>query len=108
MRGLTVVLMIFLFVGLADTQEKPGNKEVTLKVSGMMCGSCEKKVEKAAKAVEGVESVKATHAEGEVKIMLTGPTSLETLEAAINETGFKVVKEGKKEKRKKDGEKKSG
>jgi copper chaperone CopZ len=109
MRAWIVCLAVFLFASFTYAQEKTEAKEITLKVSGMTCGVCEEKVEKAASAIEGVGSAKASHQSGEVIILLTGDVSLERLEGAIDETGFKVVKkEGKeKEKKKRDGGKES-
>ncbi len=69
-------------------------QEITLKVTGMTCGGCEKAVEEAALAVEGVQSAKASHTEDSATIVydaeLTDPMFITM---AINETHYKVVEE---------------
>jgi copper chaperone CopZ len=106
MRAWTIILAVILFTAFGIAQDKPTSKELTLKVSGMMCGACESKVEKAAAGIEGVGSAKASHEQGEVKIILTGDVSTAQIENAINETGFSVVKEEQKKREKKKDKKK--
>ena len=63
----------------------------TLKVEGMMCGHCEARVKKALEAVPGVESAAADHTAGTVVVTLNAPAGDETLRAAVEAQGYKVL-----------------
>lgn len=67
-------------------------KKTTLKVEGMSCGHCEKRVVDAVSRVAGVKSCKASAEKGQVT--LTGDVNddiLAAVRAAIAEAGYKVV-----------------
>ncbi|MFN8509552.1 MAG: cation transporter [Deinococcaceae bacterium] len=62
---------------------------VTLKISGMSCGHCEKAVLGALKAVEGVESVQVNLKEGNAHI--SGQNlNVEPLIAAVQHEGYQA------------------
>jgi copper chaperone len=62
-----------------------------LQVSGMNCGSCELLVKEALEEVEGVREAEASHLKGSVIIDYEPQkVSIASLEAAIEEQGFKV------------------
>ncbi len=73
-------------------KNKEDNKMITIKVEGMMCPHCEASVKKALEAVDGVSSATASHEKGEASVELSKDVDLSTLENAITEAGYKVVK----------------
>lgn len=64
--------------------------EIVLKVKGMTCGHCEKRVKAAAESVNGVKSAKADFVKGEVTVACDGNASVKELKKAIREAGYKV------------------
>ena len=60
----------------------------TLKVNGMMCHGCEKRVENALIEL-GLKNVKADHEKSEVTFENNG-TSLEQIKERINDLGFEA------------------
>ena len=62
----------------------------TLKVEGMMCPHCEKRVQKALEALEGVESAVASHEAGTAVVTLSAPVSDEALKKAVEEQDYEV------------------
>ena len=69
-------------------EEKPMVK--TLKVEGMMCPHCEKRVQKALEALEGVESAVASHEAGTAVVTLSAPVADELLKKAVEEQDYEV------------------
>ena len=63
----------------------------TLKVEGMMCMHCEARVQKALEAVPGVEKAVADHDAGTAVVTLGAPVDGETLKAAVEAQGYKVL-----------------
>ena len=63
----------------------------TLKVEGMMCMHCEARAKKALEAVSGVESAAADHTAGTAVVTLNAPVADETLRAAVEAQGYKVL-----------------
>ena len=63
----------------------------TLKVEGMMCMHCEARVKKALEAIPGVENAVADHAAGTAVVTLNVPVEDETLRAAVEAQGYKVL-----------------
>lgn len=66
-------------------------KEITMKVKGMMCGHCENTVETALKGVHGVVAAKADHNKGTVKVTVSGVISEEELKRAVEEKDYTVL-----------------
>lgn len=64
-------------------------REIIIKVEGMMCGGCEKRIQNALKSIDGVEEVTANHTEKTVKVMANIDEKL--LAEKIEDIGFKVV-----------------
>ncbi len=62
----------------------------TLKVEGMMCPHCEKRVVKALEAVEGVESAVASHEKGTAVVTLSAPVADELLVKAVEAQDYEV------------------
>ncbi|MGM0521991.1 MAG: heavy metal translocating P-type ATPase [Pseudomonadota bacterium] len=64
-----------------------------LRVEGMDCGGCERKVESALARLDGIEAVTASSVTGSVKIHAQdhGAPSQETIERILNELGYQVA-----------------
>ena len=65
--------------------------EKTLKIEGMMCGHCEMSVKKCLEAVEGVKSADVSHTKGTAIVALSKDVPYDTLKAAVENQGYKVV-----------------
>lgn len=68
-------------------------KELTLKVSGMMCAGCENRVKNALNLIEGVEIIEVSHINGIVKLNINENIEKNTIEETITDLGFDIVKE---------------
>ena len=66
-------------------------KEMTIKVSGMVCGGCENRVKNAVNSIEGVEEVTADHTSGVVTIKANEDVLEEKVKERIEDIGFEVV-----------------
>lgn len=65
------------------------SEEVIIRVKGMGCGACVKKIEAAVGAMPGVASAKADLAKGEARVRLDGPGSTaEQIVMKVREIGF--------------------
>lgn len=70
---------------------------ITLDIEGMTCTGCEATVENAASGVGGVLEADASYDTGKATIKYDkSKTDRETIEAAINKTGFKVTGDSNK------------
>ena len=67
------------------------NKEMKIKVNGMMCEHCEMHVKKALEAIDGVDSATASHEENLVTITNSKDIDEAVLEAAIKEAGYEYA-----------------
>ena len=67
-------------------------KEVTIKVQGMECTGCEKRIENALASVKEIEKVTANHKTGEVKLILKQEIDLKPIQEKIEDIGFEIVK----------------
>lgn len=68
-------------------------KETVLKVEGMMCEGCENRIKNALSTIDGVKSVKADHKTGIVTVEADENVAKDTMEEAIVDIGFDIVKE---------------
>lgn len=66
-------------------------KEIELKVEGMTCEGCEKRIQNVLKDIDGVENAKASHMDKNVKITLNKDIDINTLKETIKDLDFKVV-----------------
>ncbi len=67
--------------------------KVVLKVEGMTCGGCSGTVEKVLNAKDGVQTVSASHEQDQVDVEFDSSViALATIETAIEDAGFDVVK----------------
>ena len=64
-------------------------REIIIKVDGMMCGGCEKRIKNVLKSIEGVEEVVANHTEKIVKVVANVDEKI--LEEKIEDIGFRVI-----------------
>ena len=67
------------------------NKLTTIKVEGMMCEHCEKRVSEALEKTGKAKNVLANHQEGTVKFVDSGITA-EEIKKAVEEAGYKIIK----------------
>ncbi len=73
-----------------DKQEKE-NKEMKIKVNGMMCAHCEAHVKKALEAVEGIESAVASHNDNSVTLTTSKDVDEALIKAAVTEAGYEYA-----------------
>ncbi len=66
--------------------------EKTLKIEGMSCGHCSKRVQDALEAVKGVESAVVSHESGTAVVTLSKDVADKVLEKAVVKAGYTVVK----------------
>ena len=67
-------------------------KETKIKVNGMVCGGCEKRVKNALENIEEIKKVDANHKKGTVTISLKNDIETKIIEEKIEDLGFEVVK----------------
>lgn len=65
--------------------------EKKMKIEGMMCGHCSRRVKAALEAVGGVESAQVSHETGVADVKLTKEVSNEALKSAVEKEGYKVI-----------------
>ena len=65
--------------------------ETILKVDGMACGMCESHINDTVRNKFSVQKVTSSHTKGETVIVSEQPVDVETLKAAIAETGYTVT-----------------
>ena len=64
----------------------------TIAVTGMTCGHCEARVEKAVSSVPGVRAVAASHRRGNIKITFDGDApDDQAIARAVAEAGYSVA-----------------
>ncbi|MED9968938.1 MAG: heavy metal translocating P-type ATPase [Ruminococcus sp.] len=74
------------------TEEKENdNMKTKISIEGMMCPHCEARVKTALEAVPGVESADVSHKKGAAKVKLSAEVPFDTLKAAVEEAGYKVI-----------------
>ena len=73
-----------------DIKEKE-NKEMKIKVNGMMCGHCEAHVKKALEVIDGIESAVASHEENMVTITNSKDVDETLIKAAVTEAGYEYA-----------------
>lgn len=67
------------------------NKEMKIKVNGMMCAHCEAHVKKALEAIDGIESAAASHEENLVTITNSKDVDEDLIKAAVTEAGYEYA-----------------
>ena len=66
-------------------------KEVILKVEGMKCEGCERRIQNALMDIDGVDKVVASYMDKDVKITLSKDVDVYLLKEAILDLDFKMV-----------------
>lgn len=64
----------------------------TLKIEGMSCGHCSKRVKDALEAVDGVASAEVSHETGLAVVTLSKEVAEKAFEKAVKKAGYNVVK----------------
>lgn len=72
----------------SKVEDRKEEKEMKIKVSGMMCGHCEAHVQKALEAIDGIDSVVASHEENLVTINNSKDVDEAAIKAAVEEAGY--------------------
>ena len=79
----------------AAAEAAPGKEnamsEILLHVEGMMCEHCQARVKKCLEEIPGVSAAEVSHKEGTAIVTTDGSVSEETLRAAVEAQGYKVV-----------------
>ncbi|MCI8361637.1 MAG: heavy-metal-associated domain-containing protein [Clostridia bacterium] len=65
-------------------------KETIIKVQGMACEGCEKRIQNALKNMEGIENVVANHKEGTVAVKVN-EIDIDKVKERIKDLGFTVL-----------------
>lgn len=65
-------------------------KEIKIKVKGMVCGGCEKRIINALNDISGVSQVMANHNDGIVTIMADEGIKEDEIKEKIDDIGFEV------------------
>ena len=74
-----------------ENVKKEEENLTTIKVEGMMCEHCEKRVSEALEKTGKAKNVLANHQEGTVKFVDSGITA-EEIKKAVEEAGYKIIK----------------
>lgn len=67
-------------------------KNITLKVTGMMCNGCENRVINGLKTIEGIKEVKASHEKGIVEVESEDNITEDMIIEKIEDIGYEVEK----------------
>lgn len=65
-------------------------KKIILKVDGIECGGCEKRIQNSVKMIDKVQEVVASHEHGTVSVMVEEGVNEQEIKEKIEEIGFKV------------------
>ena len=65
-------------------------KEINIKVEGMVCGGCEKRVQNALETIEGIKEVTADHKKGIVNVIASQEIDENKIKEKIEDIGFEV------------------
>ena len=65
-------------------------EKIDIKVSGMVCGGCEKRVINALSLIDGIEEVTANHTDGLVSIKTSKKIEKNEIKETIEDLGFEI------------------
>lgn len=65
-------------------------KKIILKVDGIECGGCEKRIQNSVKMIDKVQEVVASHENGTVSVIVEEGVNEQEIKEKIEEIGFKV------------------
>ena len=79
---------------LTDKNESENKEETkmtkTMKIEGMMCGHCEKRVKKVLEAIDGVESAEVSYEAGTAVVTLSSDVADDVLKKAVEDQDYTV------------------
>lgn len=76
----------------SNSLSKEANQmEKVMKIEGMMCPHCEAAVKQALESLEGVQAAAVSHEKGTAHVTVSEEVANETLTAAVEEKGYKVL-----------------
>ena len=79
------------FSGAIDGQGKEEKTMTkTMKIEGMMCGHCEKRVKKVLEAIDGVESAEVSYEAGTAVVTLSNDVADDVLKKAVEDQDYTV------------------
>ena len=64
--------------------------EINLKVNGMHCEGCEKRIKNALSEIDGVSEVVASYVEGTAKIKMNKDIDIQEIKEIIDDLGFEI------------------
>lgn len=64
--------------------------EMLIKVEGMMCEHCEKRVKECLEALESIQEAQCDHKQGTVKILFSQTPDLKEMKKAVSSAGYKM------------------
>ena len=74
-----------------NAYEEPLNEnEMVIKVEGMMCEHCERRVKECLEALDGIETAQCDYKMGTVKITLSEDVDLKVIKKAVSSAGYKM------------------
>ncbi len=83
-------IKVFDGTKLVNKEEKE-NKEMKIKVNGMMCAHCEAHVKKALEEIDGIDSAVASHEENLVTITNSKDVDEALIKAAVTDAGYEYA-----------------
>lgn len=66
-------------------------QKITVKLDGMSCGMCEAHVNAAIRQAFSVKKAVSSHTKGETVIICEGDITREQLEAALKDSGYRIL-----------------
>ncbi|WP_291318426.1 heavy metal translocating P-type ATPase [Desulfonatronospira sp.] len=91
--------------GMGFGAEPVDRSQAVLDIQGMTCASCVRRVEKALRDVPGVLQAEVNFASERALVIYTGgPETLVSLQKAVEESGYQVVRAGEEQKESEDKE----
>ena len=64
--------------------------EITIRVEGMMCEHCEKRVKDCLESISGIDIALPDHKTGEVRLTISGEIDMKLVKAEIKKAGYKL------------------
>ena len=81
----------YRIIEITNDEKEKENKQMKIKVNGMMCEHCEAHVKKALEAIDGIESVTASHEENLVTVNSSKDVDEALIKAAVTEAGYEYA-----------------
>jgi len=78
-------------VNIRKNVKETKKMEKTLKIEGMMCPHCEKRVKECLEAIEGVTEAVVSHEKGSATVIMSREVSYDILKKTVENEGYKVI-----------------